>query len=83
MLEPTAPDRQTPSIQCGKNALAGDRLTSVGLRPPSVSRPPAHSHLDCRCSLTLIVARQETAIAGRDCASETLMREADRLLKRE
>ena len=32
------------------------RLTTVGLRPPSVSLPRRHSHPDCRSILTLIVA---------------------------
>jgi hypothetical protein len=40
MLEPAAPDRQTPSAPAGENATAGGSLTSVGLRPPSVSLPP-------------------------------------------
>jgi hypothetical protein len=43
----------------GEKRAAGDSLTSVGLRPPSVSLPPRrHSHLDCRWPLILIVARQ-------------------------
>jgi hypothetical protein len=50
-------DRQTTLIPLGENALAGGSLTSVGLRPPSVSLPPAHSHPDCRSPLTLIGAR--------------------------
>ena len=32
-------------------------LTTVGLRPPSVSQPRRHSHPDCRSLLTLIVAQ--------------------------
>jgi hypothetical protein len=39
-------------------------LTTVRLRPPSVSPPPAHSHPDCRSPLTLIVARQPALL---DC----------------
>ena len=32
-------------------------LTTIGLRPPSVSYRRRHSHPDCRSLLTLIVAR--------------------------
>src|SRR5206468_11677179 len=55
MLEPNRSDRQTASAPWGKRA-AGGSLTTVGLRPPFVSLPPAPfssylslaSHLDCR-----------------------------------
>ena len=50
-------------------------LTTVGLRPPSVSggpppsrsegcQPPRHSHLDCRCVLILIVAGHVRLVRG-------------------
>src|SRR5436305_467125 len=48
MLEPNRSDRQTASAPWGKRA-AGGSLTTVGLRPPSVSLP--------RRILILIVAR--------------------------
>ena len=57
---PSRSDRQTTSVPWGKRA-AGGSLTPVGLRPPSVSQPPAHSHPDCRSPLTLIVARQASS----------------------
>ena len=41
-LDPVAHDRQTGS----EKPAAGAGLPSVGLRPPSVSPPPAHSHPD-------------------------------------
>jgi len=41
-LDPVAHDRQTGS----EKLAAGGGLPSVGLRPPSVSPPPAHSHPD-------------------------------------
>jgi len=52
MLEPNRSDRQTASAPWGKRA-AGGSLTTVGLRPPSVSLPRRHSHPDCRSPLTL------------------------------
>src|SRR6195256_4197094 len=57
MLRPTAPTARRTSVPWGKRA-AGGSLPTVGLRPPSVSRPRRHSHPDCRSPLTLIVARQ-------------------------
>jgi len=41
-LDPVAHNRQTSS----EKLAAGGGLSSVGLRPPSVSPPPAHSHPD-------------------------------------
>jgi hypothetical protein len=67
MLRPTAPTaRRRPSPRhdsWGKRA-AGDSLTTVGLRPPSVSLSPALSHPDCRSVLTLIVAGQLYAVSA-------------------
>src|SRR6266545_4918927 len=53
MLEPNRSDRQTASAPWGKRA-AGGSLTTVGLRPPSVSLPPS--------PLTLIVARHASSL---------------------
>ena len=41
----------------GRSRRGAGRLTTVGLRPPSVSLPRRSSHPDCRCLLTLIVSR--------------------------
>jgi len=58
MLEPNRSDRQTAPAPWGKRT-AGGSLTTVGLRPPSVSLPPTPfsswlslaSHLDRRAAL--------------------------------
>ena len=41
MLRPTTPAARRTSAPLGKTRRAGDRLTTVGLRPPSVSPSPA------------------------------------------
>jgi hypothetical protein len=50
--------RRRLSVPWGKRARRGGSLTSVRLRPPSVTLPRRHSHPDCRWPLILIVARQ-------------------------
>ena len=41
MLRPTAPTARRTFVHLGKTRRAGDGLTTVGLRPPSVSPSPA------------------------------------------
>jgi hypothetical protein len=62
MLDPVAHDRQTALTQREKCA-ARARRPSLGLRPRLVRLAPAHSHPDCRCCLTLIGARQSSAVS--------------------
>ena len=57
-FNPVAHDRQIALAPEGKVRCAGNRRPSLGLRPCSVRQVPAQSHPDCRCCLTLIVARQ-------------------------
>jgi hypothetical protein len=53
----TSPLSQSDLVPWRERALAGDSLTSVGLRPPPSAYPRRNSHPHCRCSLILIVAR--------------------------
>src|SRR5271169_5859416 len=65
-FNPVAHDRQIALAPKGKVRCAGNRRPSLGLRPCSVRQVPAQSHPDCRCCLTLIVARQREVMGWID-----------------